>query len=76
MPYGSYQQFQAERLKSAAEIGQADRQAGELSRALSAAWQQATRPARLLRHWTRSPFWAGDSPVETAHHDVAAHVGR
>jgi len=32
MPYGAYQLYQAERIKSAAEIRRADQQLGEMSR--------------------------------------------
>src|SRR5215472_13791386 len=49
MPYQAYQLHQAERAKTAAEIRRADEQLGELSRALSSAWQHATRPKAVLR---------------------------
>jgi hypothetical protein len=49
MPYQVYQLYQAERTKTAAEIRHADEQLGELSRALSSAWQSATRPIAVLR---------------------------
>ena len=49
MPYQVYQLYQAERTKTAAEIRRADEQLGELSRALSSAWQHATRPKAALR---------------------------
>jgi hypothetical protein len=48
MPYGSYQLYQTERPKSAAEIRRADEQLGEMSRTLSSAWQHAKEPTRLL----------------------------
>ena len=48
MPYQVYQLYQAERTKTAAEIRRADEQLGELSRALSSAWQHA-RPQAVLR---------------------------
>jgi hypothetical protein len=48
MPYQVYQQFQAERTKTAAEIRRADKQLGELSRGLSSAWRHATRPKAVL----------------------------
>jgi hypothetical protein len=48
MPYHVYQQYQAERTKTAAEIRRADEQLGELSRALSSAWQHVTRPKAVL----------------------------
>ena len=49
MPYQVYQLYQAERTKTAAEFRHADKQLGELSRALSSAWHQATRPIAMLR---------------------------
>ncbi len=48
MPYGAYQQYQIERPKSAAEVRRANEQMGELSRTLSSAWRDATRPAGTL----------------------------
>jgi hypothetical protein len=48
MPYGAYQQYQIERPKSAREIRRANAQLGELSRTLSSAWRDATRPAGAL----------------------------
>jgi hypothetical protein len=48
MPYGSYQLYQAERTKSAAEIRRADEQLGEISRALSSAWHHVSRPTAAL----------------------------
>jgi hypothetical protein len=48
MPYGTYQLYQAERTKSAAEMRRADQQLGELSRTLSSAWYLAARPAGAL----------------------------
>jgi hypothetical protein len=48
MPYGSYQLYQAERTKSAAEIRRADKQLGEMSRTLSAAWHHVSRPTGAL----------------------------
>ena len=54
MPYGSYQQYQIERPKSREEIRRANQQLGELSRTVSSAWRQATRPAgALLAHASR-----------------------
>jgi hypothetical protein len=43
MPYGSYQLYQIERPKSAAEIRRASQQQGELSRSLSTVWRNAKR---------------------------------
>ena len=48
MPYQIYQLYQAERAKTVAEIRHADEQLGELSRALSSAWQHAIRPKAAL----------------------------
>jgi hypothetical protein len=48
MPYQVYQLYQAERTKTAAEIRRADEQLGELSRAVSSAWQHAVRPKAVL----------------------------
>jgi hypothetical protein len=49
MPYQVYQLYQAERTKTAAEIRRADERLGELSRALSPAWQRAAWPKGMLR---------------------------
>jgi hypothetical protein len=49
MPYQVYQLYQAERTKTTTEIRRTDEQLGELSRGLSLAWHQATRPKALLR---------------------------
>lgn len=48
MPYGSYQLYQIERPKSAAELRRADEQLGELSRTMRSAWHDATEPTRVL----------------------------
>jgi hypothetical protein len=48
MPYSSYQLYQAERAKTAAEIRRADRQLGEISRTLSSAWHHVSRPTYAL----------------------------
>ena len=55
MPYQSYQVYQAERTKTAAEIRRADEQAGHLAENLSRLWQHATRPVTLLRGSGRRP---------------------
>ena len=44
MPYSTYQLYQIERPKSAAEVRRADEQLGEISRTLSTAWHRASRP--------------------------------
>ena len=49
MPYQSYQVYQAERPKTAAEIRRADEQLGHMAESVSRLWQQATRPMALLR---------------------------
>jgi hypothetical protein len=43
MPYQSYQLYQAERVKTAAEIRHADEQLGELAQSLSSLWFGVTR---------------------------------
>jgi hypothetical protein len=43
MPYQSYQLYQAERTKTAAEIRRADEQLGHMARNLSLLWQHASR---------------------------------
>lgn len=48
MPFGSYQLYQIERPKSAAEIRRADEQRGEMSLIFSSAWLYAARPAGAL----------------------------
>ena len=49
MPYQTYQVFQAERPKSAAEIRRADEQLGHMAENVSWLWQRVTRPIALLR---------------------------
>jgi hypothetical protein len=49
MPYQSYQVFQAERPKTAAEIRRADEQLGHMAENVSWLWQRATRPIALFR---------------------------
>ena len=49
MPYQSYQVYQAERPKSAAELRRADEQLGHIAESVSWLWHQATRPITLLR---------------------------
>jgi hypothetical protein len=55
MPYQTYQVFQAERPKSAAEIRRADEQLGHMAENVSWLWQHATRPIALLRGHDRRP---------------------
>ncbi|HMH35588.1 MAG TPA: hypothetical protein VK584_01520 [Streptosporangiaceae bacterium] len=55
MPYQSYQIYQAERPKSAAEIRRADDQLGHMAANVSRLWQHATRPIALLRGQDRHP---------------------
>ena len=43
MPYQSYQLYQAERVKTAAEIRHADEQLGQLAQSLSYLWYDVTR---------------------------------
>ena len=42
-------QYQAERIKTAAEQRRADDQLGMLAAEVSGLWQRVTRPARILR---------------------------
>ena len=53
MPYQSYQVYQAERPKTAAEIRRADEQLGHMAENMSWLWQRATRPITLLRRQDR-----------------------
>ena len=55
MQYQTYQVFQAERPKTAAEIRRADDQLGYMAQNLSRMWQHATRPIVLLRGQDRQP---------------------
>jgi hypothetical protein len=55
MPYQSYQIYQAERPRTAAEIRRADVQLGHMAKNISWLWQQATRPIALLRGQDRRP---------------------
>jgi hypothetical protein len=55
MPYQSYQVYQAERPKTAAEIRRADDQLGQMAANVSRLWQHATRPIALLRGQDRRP---------------------
>ncbi len=58
MPYQSYQVYQAERTKTAAEIRRADEQLGHMAENLSWLWQHATRPIALLRGPGRRPAYS------------------
>ena len=53
MPYQSYQSYEAERPKTAAEIRRADEQLGHMAENMSWLWQRATRPITLLRRQDR-----------------------
>jgi hypothetical protein len=55
MPYQSYQSYQVERPKTAAEIRRADEQLGHMAENVSWLWQRATRPITLLRRQDRRP---------------------
>ena len=55
MPYQSYQSYQAERPKTAAEIRRADEQLGHMAENVSWLWQHAIRPITLLRRQDRRP---------------------
>ena len=55
MPYQSYQIYQAERPKSAAEIRRADEQLGHMAENVSRLWQHAIRPTTLFRDHDRQP---------------------
>ena len=55
MPYQSYQDYEARRPKTAAEIRRADEQLGHMAENISWLWQRATRPIALLRGQHRRP---------------------
>ena len=55
MPYQSYQVYQAERTKTAAEIRRAVEQLGHMAENISWLWQHAIRPIALLRRQDRRP---------------------
>ena len=55
MPYQSYQSYQAERPKTAAEIRRADEQLGYMAENVSRLWQRAIRPITLLRRQDQRP---------------------
>ena len=55
MPYQSYQIYQAERPKSAAEIRRADEQLGHMAKNVSWLWQHAIRRITLFRGRDRQP---------------------
>ncbi len=55
MPYQSYQIYQAERPKSAAEIRRNDEQLGHMAESVSWLWQHAIRPIALFRGHDRQP---------------------
>jgi hypothetical protein len=49
MPYQSYQDYQAGRPKTAAEIRRADEQLGRMAENASWLWRRVTRPIALFR---------------------------
>ena len=49
MPYDSYRLYQAERVKSSAEIQRADMQAARLVSAVASLFRSITRPVRAVR---------------------------
>jgi hypothetical protein len=49
MPYQSYQDYEARRPKTAAEIRRADEELGHMAENISWLWQHAIRPIALLR---------------------------
>jgi hypothetical protein len=49
MPYNSYRLYQIERVKSPAEILNADEQAARLASAASSVFRSITRPFRVIR---------------------------
>ncbi len=55
MPYQSYQIYQAERTKTAAEVRRADEQLGHMAESVSWLWCRATRPIGLLRGSSQRP---------------------
>jgi hypothetical protein len=55
MPYQSYQDYQAGRPKTAAEIRRADEQLGHMAENILWLWQRATRPIALFRGQDREP---------------------
>jgi len=55
MPYQSYQIYQAERPKSAAEMRRSDEQLGRMAENVSWLWQHAIRPIAMLRGHDRQP---------------------
>jgi len=55
MPYHSYQIYQAERTKTAAEVRRADEQLGHMAETASWLWCRATRPITLLRGSSQRP---------------------
>jgi len=62
MPYQSYQSYQVERPKTAAEIRCADEQLGHMAENVSWLWQRATRPITVLRRRATPP---AQRPVHT-----------
>jgi len=59
MPHQSYQVYQAERPKTAAEIRRADEQLGHMAESVSWLWCHTTRPIALLRGNRQRPACSG-----------------
>ena len=55
MPYQSYQIYQAERPKSAAEMRRSDEQLGHMAENVSWLWQHAIRRITLFRGQDQQP---------------------
>jgi hypothetical protein len=59
MPYQTYQVYQAERPKTAAEIRRADEQLGHMAENMSWLWRRATRPVARFRWQVQRPVHTG-----------------
>jgi hypothetical protein len=58
MLYDMSVQYQAERIKTAAEQRRADEQLGMLAAKVSGRWQRLIRQARILRRHARTALYA------------------
>jgi hypothetical protein len=58
MLYQMTTQYQAERIKTAAEQRRVDDQLGMLAAGVSGLWRQLIRPARILRRQGRTALYA------------------
>ena len=58
MLYDMSVQYQAERIKTAAEQRRADEQLGMLAAEVSGRWQRLIRPGRILRRYARTALYA------------------